>query len=128
MGRPRTPTSILELRGGFKNRPSRRRDNEPKPTGDIGDPPKRLKTKDLKAAWREIVDICPPGVLTNADRLHLEIICYLLTEFRENPRDFMASKLARLEAMLGKCGLTPADRSKISGLGTRKKKNAFDDL
>lgn len=128
MARPRTPTNVLELRGSFKNHPDRKRPDEPQPTGEIGDPPKSLKRKPLKDAWWEILETAPPGVLTNADRQHVEMICHLLVEFRKNPVEFPAVKLTRLEAMLGKIGMNPSDRSKVSGLGKGKDKNPFDEL
>lgn len=130
MARPRTPTKILEMRGSFKNRPSRRRarENEPIPTGVIGDPPKHLQGEKLKGIWREIIAATVPGVLTNSDRILLEIICYLLDELRSNPAEFPSGKMTRLESMLGKCGLAPADRTKIAGLGKEEKENPFASL
>jgi len=128
MGRPAKPTKVLELNGAFKKNPNRRRDNEPCPTGDIGDPPKSLRRKALKDIWWEMVDLAPPGVLTNADRIHLEIICHLLGELRKDPVNFQVTKLTRLEAMLGKLGLNPSDRSKVPGLSKGKPKNPFGSL
>lgn len=129
MGRPRKPTKILELSGAFNNKPGRREDrgNEPEPTGEIGPPPKHFKRKALKDIWQEIINITPPGVLTNADRIHLEMICYALEAYRRNPSEFLAARHTRLEAMLGKIGLSPADRSKV-GIRSKTKKNSFADF
>lgn len=128
MARPRKPTNVLELSGAFKHDPQRRRGNEPCPTGEIGDPPKSLKRKVLKDIWFEMIAIAPPGVLKNSDRVHLEIICHLLGDLRKSPADFPVTKLTRLEAMIGKLGLNPSDRSKVSGLGKGKPKNPFSNL
>lgn len=56
--------------------------------------------------------VCP-GVLGNSDRLALEILCHLIIQFRKNPTEFASMKLSRMEAIMGKFGMTPADRNKI---------------
>lgn len=126
MGRSRTPTNLLEMRASFKAHPERKaqRAAEPTPQGDIGDPPASLKRKALRNIWYELIEITPKGVLTNADRIHLEIVCHLLYQFRSDPVDFPAMKHSRLEAMLGKIGLNPSDRSKVS-IVKEKAENRF---
>ena len=126
MGRPRTPTKILELKGAFKRHPERKRTNEPRPAGKIGNPPKHF-SRELKAAWREIVKLTPEGVLTSADRIHLEVMSHLLVEFRANPEGFSAAKLTRLDAMFSKVGLNPCDRSKVVIPGPNKH-NDFNNI
>jgi hypothetical protein len=59
-------------------------------------------------------------VLTEADRVGLEICCALLNQFRLDPVEFPAAKLVRLEALLGKFGMTPADRAKVAGPAQKK--------
>lgn len=56
--------------------------------------------------------VCP-GVLGNSDRLALEVLCHLIIQFRTDPVEFPAMKLSRMEAIMGKFGMTPADRNKI---------------
>jgi hypothetical protein len=57
MARPRTPTALLELRGAFKNHPSRlkARKYEPIVTSALPDPPHTLP-KPVKAAWLEMCE------------------------------------------------------------------------
>lgn len=127
MGTHRTPTKVLELNGSFKKHPERKRTNEPIPTGEIGKPPKHFKSKELKAAWRELIKLTPDGVLTNADRVHLEMVCVLLVQFRSDPEAFTAARMTRLESMIGKLGLNPCDRSKVVVPG-KPKSNPFNNI
>jgi len=112
MGRPRKSTQLLEASGAFKNHPDRRR-IDPATSGDIGDPPKHLTQRE-QDTWKEIVNLAIPGVLTLHDRVAVEMATRLLAEFRTDSQSFTAAKLARLEAMLGRFGMTPADRSRVS--------------
>ena len=79
-------------------------------------------------AWDEIVKGAPIGVLTSADRQIVEVLSRLIAECRENFIVFPVQKLARIESMLGKLGMTPADRSKVSGKKQDGNRNAFADL
>jgi hypothetical protein len=114
MARPRKPSNILELNGAFKRNPSRgkARENEPKPEGEIGDPPDHLPA-DVAGCWREIVGISHPGVLCKADRLIVEHAARILALQRERNWTDRAL-LTRFEAVLGKLGMSPADRSKVA--------------
>ncbi|HEN8733336.1 TPA: hypothetical protein U8207_001723 [Pseudomonas putida] len=127
MARPRKPTNVLELTGAFKKDPQRRREDA-EPVGELTAPPAHINGAVLHA-WKEIAKYAPRDVLTNSDRLTLELAANLLAQFRTNPLDFPAAKLVRLEAMLGKFGMTPADRSKVGG-GKKDapKGNAFAEL
>ncbi len=111
MARPRTPTAVLEMRGAFKVHPGRRRPDEPKPTGELGDPPPSLGEA-ARAAWGEIVGMAPPGVLTSADRWAVEIAASLMADFRKG--DMLPAGVGHLRGMLGRMGLTPADRAGLS--------------
>src|SRR5215218_7542410 len=126
MPRHRLPTAIHEVKGTFIKHPERRRKAEPRPNGPLGPPPRRLGDDQIEA-WREIVECCPPGVLTKADRLVLELTARLLAEM------WAAGKLdarlaARLEACLGKLGMTPADRSKVTAAQAEKQESPWDRL
>ena len=112
MGRPRKSTQVLESSGAFRTHPERRR-ADPETSGEIGDPPEHL-TESEQDTWEEIVKLALPGVLTLHDRVALEIATRLLDEFRTDSRSFAAARLARLEALLGRFGMTPADRSRVS--------------
>lgn len=128
MARPRTPSNVLELRGAFKTHPERARHNEPKPAKDVGAPPRHERfTPEHQAIWKEIKKSAAAGVLTVSDRITLEALCYLVLEMRQDPAGFSAAKYSRMEALLGKIGFTPADRSKVS-VPSKKPTNAFSDF
>ena len=114
MGRPRTPTNILEIRGAYRTHPERRKQRANEPTGipGLGEPPERLDEAE-KAAWAEIAATCAQGVLTQADRLVVEMSARLLVEFRDMGRDFQTAKLGLLRSLLGSCGMSPSDRTKV---------------
>ena len=127
MAKPRTPTRVLEARGASRKNPQRRRE-EPEVDSPLGSPPSDF-TPAQAAAWFEIAEIAPPGVLTGADRIAVEIGASLLAMFGADRDGFPPSKLLRLDVMLSKLGLSPADRSKI-GLPIKKRseRNPFADL
>lgn len=114
MPAPRKPSNILQMSGAFDKNPDRKRarKDEPIPTELLGDPPARLSDSE-QAAWHEVVSIAPPGVLMNSDRIAMEILATLLAQFRADPHGFQPTRLARLESMIVKMGLTPADRSRV---------------
>ena len=128
MSRPRKPTVVHELSGAFRKNPDRARArvNEPQPRAGIGPPPSHLG-EDEQRAWDEIVGILPGGVAFNSDRLALEMTAVLLVRFRRDQSEMSAALFARLEGLLGRFGLTPADRSKIV-VPDREAKNPFGQL
>lgn len=126
MARPRTPTAKLEVAGAFKRNPQRKRAGEPVVTTPIGEPPKM--NPGALAAWHEIVAGAPEGVLTSADRISVEVAAHLLAEFRASPVEIPATKLVRLESLLGKFGMTPSDRSKLNIAKADDEENPFDAL
>ena len=54
------------------------------------------------------------GVLTVADRIAWCSLCELEAERREAPREFTGAKFASLISLLGRFGMTPSDRAKVS--------------
>lgn len=126
MGRPRTPSNVLDARGAFKKNPNRARPDEPAVDGEIGDPPERF-TDGQRAAWFDFTLTCHAGVIGTADRIALEIAAVLLDDFRMNPVDMPAAKLARLDSLLGRFGMTPSDRSKVKA-PKKEAANAFKHL
>ena len=125
MGRETVPTKILEMRGAYKNHPERAKDreNEPKPTAPLGNPPRSLN-KQQKAIWRELVKPVPDGVLTAMDRAHLELACILLARIRNG--DANSADQGQLIKCLTEIGMTPASRSKVS-VPKKEKANKWDD-
>jgi phage terminase small subunit len=112
MSRPRTPTTVLELRGGFKNRRQRaaERAGEPIPSGAIGNPPAHL-SEAARGIWEEMAREGGQW-LTGADRMLLEVACRLMAEFRASA-EVTASQSSVLISVLNKLGFGPAERSKI---------------
>jgi hypothetical protein len=128
VGRPRVSTARHRLTGAFRRHPERLRARgvEPQPTGPIGAPPDCLSRQE-QAAWREIVLHSPPGVLGCSDRLALEITCRLVAELRR-AGSLPAGQMAALVGLLGKLGMTPADRSRVGLLSPEKPKDGWDNL
>lgn len=125
MPRPRTPTTVLKLRGGFKKHPGREkaRENEPVVTEPLG--PADEKLDEAQAArWNEIAERCP--WLTVVDRTAVEVVCRLWTTMRAG--SFKAAEYLALMNCLGRLGMTPVDRSKVKVPGKLEKKNAFKEL
>lgn len=126
MARPRKPTNVLEMSGAFKKHPERKR-QDAETSGPLGKAPAHINGAVLNA-WNEIVKSAPREVLTGSDALAIEVAANLLAQFRNDPIEFPAAKLVRLEALLGKFGMTPADRAKVGGKKEAPKGNPFDDL
>lgn len=117
---------MLDARGSFKKHPERKR-QDAETSGPLGAAPDHISDGVLDA-WNEITGSAPREVLTGSDRISIELAANLLSQFRIDPTEFPAAKLARLEALLGKFGMTPADRAKVGGKKQEPKGNAFADL
>jgi len=113
MGRNRVPTKILEARNAFKKHPERRRDGEPEVTTPLGAAPDRLNELESKA-WHEIAKLAPMGVLTEADRLDVEMAARLLARTWSDFDSVTDGARKQLHTMLGKYGMNPSDRSRLS--------------
>lgn len=112
MGRPRTPTNILDARGAFDKNPQRKR-TDPATSGPIGDAPAHLNEMEA-AIWAEVLEIAPQGVLTCADRFAVEEMCRLVAEVRVGGNEMTSANRSLLRTYLGQFGMTPADRAKIN--------------
>jgi phage terminase small subunit len=114
------------LKGAFHKNPKRgvARANEPDPVGDIGEAPAYLDEKE-KACWHEIVKMCHAGSLCAADALIVEHGARVLAALRASPVYEDVKLMVRLEATLGKLGLTPADRSKVQVVKAKAVENPF---
>jgi phage terminase small subunit len=111
MSRPRTPTAILDSKGAFIANPQRKRRGEPQPVRSIGSPPKQL-TDEEKKIWRELVRGLAPGVGKSSDRWAAETMVRL--KLKERANIITSSERAQLILLMGRFGMTPADRAKIS--------------
>lgn len=120
MGRPRTPTAILEARGAFRANPKRRKDrlNEVQPEGELGPAPRSLGPRQKKL-WNELAEIIPSGVAFACDRWTLEIAAKLMEKERRDAINTV--ERGQLITCLSKMGMTPSDRSKVQARPQQKK-------
>jgi hypothetical protein len=110
MARPRTPTAVLELRGAFKNHPSRLKDRkyEPVVSSPLPEPPRYLESA-TAAVWLEIKS---RGYwLTSADRFLVEIAATLMARYRID--ELKSGDVSQLIGLLGKIGFSPNERGKM---------------
>jgi hypothetical protein len=120
MARPRTPTAILELRGAFKNHPSRLKERKYEPlvlTG-LPDPPPRLD-KLAASMWLEMK--AKGFWLTSADKFLVEIAAAFMAAYRDDR--LKSADTALLIGLLGKIGFSPNERGKLN-LPTPKQNTA----
>lgn len=108
----RKPTEVLERAGAFKINPSRgrARADEPKPEGELGDPPDHL-AKDVKVAWRYLAALLPAGVAKDMDRAAMEEMA-MLRVICQSSRATAAERVL-YKNYLSLFGMTPADRSRV---------------
>lgn len=120
MPQHRVPTAIQEARGSFLRHPERKRarSGEPKPTGELGEPPEHME-RDEKAAWRELAALVPPGVAKNCDRWAFENTVILQVKNRKGRAN--AGEQSLLKGYLAALGLTPADRSRVHAAAPKDK-------
>jgi hypothetical protein len=111
MARPRTPTALLELRGAFKNHPSRLKDRkyEPLVSTPLPEPPSRLNNQ-TASMWREMK--ARGFWLTSADKFLVEIAAILMAAYRGDRQK--SGDTALLIGLLGKIGFSPNDRVKLN--------------
>jgi hypothetical protein len=73
----------------------------------------------LRAIWFELAEQVPAGMLTVSDRMHVELTCRLMDRVRTCSAK--SGDYSRLDILLGKMGMNPADRSRVTlapGAGT----------
>jgi len=112
MGRLPASTAKLALNGGLQHDPKRyaNRTAEPVPSGPIGNPPKDFSPA-LKSIWKELKSQSPPGVLTNSERLILEVLCRLVDKLRQGT--ISTGETSQLLNCLARLGMTPTDRVRV---------------
>jgi hypothetical protein len=105
-----------EASGAFAHDPQRRdaRANEPIPSGPLGEPHASLTDLE-KQIWHELAANAPPGVLTIADRIMVEMTCRLIARERdpEHKNPLKAAERQQIISCLARMGMSAADRSKI---------------
>jgi len=120
------PTALLEVTGAYQKNPQRRKKAEPKPRMGIGRFPKNAPCTP-ESVWDELVDNICPGVLGNSDRVVMETLAHLLSQFRTDPVEFPAAKMTIMERCLGKLGMTPVDRTRVVAEQAEDKTNPEDE-
>lgn len=129
MGRPRTPSNVLELKGAFAKNPARgrERENEMEPVGNVGEPLEWLSESEV-VCWHELRESVPDGCLARSDRHHLAYVSRLYAFIKETPvSETPPAVMARFMAGLGQMGMNPSERSKVK-IGKGPAKNPFDDI
>ena len=114
MSRPRKPTEQLRASGAAQNHPERlkAREGEPIVSEPLGSPPPHLNPLELDV-WREIEAMIPARVATAADALALECLVKLTIQIRTEEKP-TASLFAQALTYMGRFGLTPSDRAKMT--------------
>lgn len=130
VGGTRKPTQLLALTGTLKTNPGRyaNRANEPKADAPFPtEPPPNLNAAQ-RECWREIVNLSHPGVLCAADSILVEHGAMVLWELRDRKWKVHPGLMLRLEVVLSKLGMTPADRSRVSVLKSKDKTNPYSEF
>src|SRR5579871_2522191 len=113
MGRPRTPTAVLDAKGAFGKNPDRKRSAEPTTDQPIGNPPTYL-SKDEKKIWKELAKQSLPGVLKYSDRASFELLVRLTSTMRSDYANMRVAEKSLFISLCSRFALTPADRSKVN--------------
>ena len=140
VGRPRTPTAILEARGTIKHDPKRYADRalEPKPELGVSVKPSFLSPLASKH-WNEFeAMLTKTRILTENDVISLAQLCEAFAEWRaatdkvvkEKSRltsDYRRMDLAfnRLLKIQQEFGMTPASRTRVQAVPKEKDANRF---
>ena len=126
MGAPKKPSALKAVQGTDKRNKTRMNPNEPTPVRGIG--PSHSSLNEFEhAIWDEVVGISYRGVLGEADRIALEMMCRLIAEMRMNFEEMTAAKITQLSQLLGRFGMTPSDRTKIV-IPKEQNINPFDGM
>ena len=126
MGAPKKPSALKAIQGTDQHNKERLNPDEPVPVRGIG-PAHKILSEYEREIWDEIVGISYKGVLGEADRLPLEMMCRLTAEMRLDYSEFSAAKMTQLSQLCGRFGMTPSDRTKIV-IPKSKNANAFEGM
>ena len=148
-GRPRKPTALKVLEGNPGKRPLNK--EEPKAPA-LESPPPVWLSEIGRQAWIDIqAELKASGIITELDRVALELLCAAYAEFREcaefvaeNGRTYtsttedgaemiraypeyamMQESWRRCSGMLGNFGMTPAARSRVKAATPGQTANRF---
>jgi hypothetical protein len=99
------------MKGYYDKHPERKPKNEPVVKKPLGGPPKHM-TDAEKNVWKELAKMLPPGVAKFSDRASFERLVRMFTKDRAGT--LRVALEGRLDSLLGKFGMTPSDRARIS--------------
>jgi len=127
------PMELRELHG-TANR-NKQRNNPDMPDVDYGlGPAPDYFTEGEREVWDYLVSVMFKGVLATSDRASFELMAKLFYRFRYGTFDrdaelpaLTAGELSRLDSLLGRYGMTPADRTKIV-VPQGQKKSGFEGM
>lgn len=122
----RKPQALRKIQGTDKDHASRQNKDEPVPVRGIGPAHSSLSEYECEI-WDEVVGISYAGVLGEADRIALEMMCRLIAEMRLDFEEMTAAKITQLSQLIGRFGMTPSDRTKIV-IPKGEKQNPFEDM
>ena len=126
MPQVRKPQALREIQGTANDHPGRQNKEQPLPTKGIGPAHKSLTEYEAEI-WDEVVGISYAGVLGEADRVALEMMCRLIAEMRLDFVEMTAAKITQLSQLIGRFGMTPSDRTKIV-VPKKEKSNPFEGM
>jgi phage terminase small subunit len=126
MPRHKQPREVAELKGATKKDPQRYRKQTPKSEHALGEIPAWLSAG-AKVVWFELEAYAASGVLTGADRMVMATLSELVAEFREGPREMSAARIGQMVGLLGRLGMSPADRQRL-GTVKQPEGNPFEDF
>lgn len=145
-GRKPKPTELHRLHGTYQPVRHDRRANEPRPQGDLGEPPEKLGAT-AAALWRHYLAVAPAGVLKSVDagvfenfivatdiaqRAAAILACEgLMVETPRGTAEHPASRVLARYAVIAmkagaECGFSPAARPRIQLDGAAEEKNPFE--
>lgn len=133
VGRKPLPTKVKELKGTLQK--CRINEREPKPTGDLSEPPEYM-SEGAKVAWRYALECAPPQLLKRLDMSVLEVWACAADLYRkaqaglaktgllvkapitgvpmQSPYLAIANKQAQIMTKAAtEMGFTPASRSRV---------------
>jgi hypothetical protein len=126
---PCKPIAVLELTGALRKDPQRRR-TDPAARGVHSAILRSISRGEQTQVWHELKAVCPPGVLTAADRLAVEIASVLMLRFRKQGVHVRRGDLNQLVSVLSRRGMSPlrTDYGSASSMQRNSPLARFDPL
>ena len=122
MGRHKLPSNVKRLKNTYRKH--RENQEEPISKESLGDAPDCLDEAQKKV-WVELSNNAIEGVLTDTDRIIIEIIARLLSKLRTEGK-LTVGEMGHLIGCLARIGFTPSDRAKISVKKTKTEKSPWE--